>query len=222
MILTNATKLLISKFHVLCILLVAQLASSTTDISRNEDTQEPTERQLDLVTKPYFNLRLFWDRSYRWQESSRETFWCMACTPSTCEPGSKVDLEWCDRNDDSQQWYFDNYKIRSRKNKQMCLQRFGRSIKLQSCTRSKYQKWNELRKDMPFELQIPGNTDSCASQHHHPKAKEEIYMETCKLAEKADTSKWVVYWKHVRSIRTRKSTVTFQVKFTLGWVALEC
>lgn len=46
---------------------------------------------------------------------------------------------------------------------------------------------------MPFELQMPGNEEKCASQHHHPKDKEEVYMESCKLAEKADTSKWVVY-----------------------------
>lgn len=61
------------------------------------------------------------------------------------------------------------------------------------CSSNKDQKWRGLRKDMPFELQIPGNTEKCASQHHHPKDKEEIYMESCKLAEKADTEKWVVY-----------------------------
>jgi hypothetical protein len=46
---------------------------------------------------------------------------------------------------------------------------------------------------MPFELQMPGNTEKCATQHHHPKDDEEVYMEDCKLAEKTDTSYWVVY-----------------------------
>ena len=163
-----------------------------TNKPSNKPSRKPTNAN-DLVTKPYFNLRLFWRKDYRWQETSRETFWCMTCTSSSCSPGSKVEVKWCNRSDSRQQWYFDNDKIRSRKNKQLCLQRYGRSIKLNECSSNKDQKWGGLRKDMPFELQIPGNTEKCASQHHHPKDREEIYMESCKLAEKADTEKWVVF-----------------------------
>lgn len=194
MILSKATKLLTAQLHVLCILLVSHLVHCTNENDfASKEAFELDQADRDLQTKPYVNIRLFWDRSYRWQETSKETFWCMTCSSSSCEKNSKVEVKWCNRSDSRQQWYFDRDKIRSRKNKRMCLQRSGRSIKLKPCSRSKYQKWSELRKDKPFELQIPGNSDKCASQHHHPKDREEIYMESCKLAEKADTSKWVAY-----------------------------
>jgi hypothetical protein len=191
MILTKASKLFTAQLHVLCILLVSQLTHSIDNTASNEDHQDQASR--DLVSTPYFNLRLFWQKGYRWQESTRETFWCLTCDNSDCDQGSKVEVKWCDRDDSRQQWYFDNGKVRSRKNKSQCLQRYGREIRLRSCTRSKYQKWAGLRKDMPFEMQIPGSTEKCISQHHHPKEGEELYMEDCKLAEKTDTSHWVVY-----------------------------
>ena len=68
-------------------------------------------------------------------------------------------------------------KIRSRGNKQMCLQRTGREIRLRRCSKSRYQRWSELPKNRPFELQMPGNSDKCVSQHHHPKENERIYSE---------------------------------------------
>lgn len=192
MILTKATKLLTTQFHVLCVLLLSHVAQSTENIVLSREVhQESAER--DLGNVPYFNLRLYWDKTYRWQETSKETWWCMTCASSTCEKGSKIEIKNCDRNDSRQQWYFDRNKIRSRKNKKMCLHRFGRSIKLSPCTRTKYQKWVGQSKSEPFALQMPGNGDKCVSQHHHPKDDEDIYMESCKLARKANTDKWVVY-----------------------------
>lgn len=195
MIQTTATKLLTAQLHVLCILIFSHLARSARDIFPKDEFQQEAnrpsvQRQLNKI---YFNLRLYWERGYRWQESSGESFWCMACVSHTCERDSSIEVKWCDRDDPRQQWYFDRSKIRSRGNKSMCLQRIGRSIKLRPCTNSKYQRWSELPKDKPFELQIPGYSDKCATQHHHPKDNEEIYMESCKLAVVSDTDKWVVY-----------------------------
>lgn len=141
----------------------------------------------------YFNLKIFWEQGFRWQGSTTERKWCMTCRSSKCSNGTGIKVSRCDKDDPRQQFYFDDRRIRSRKNKDMCLKRYGRYIALDDCSRSSDQVWSNLRTDAPFELQIPGNESKCASQHHHPKDGEKVYMNSCKLARSAHTDKWVVY-----------------------------
>lgn len=143
----------------------------------------------------HFNLKLYWQQGYRWQGSSSERKWCMKCRSNNCSDGTGIKIARCDKDDPRQQFYFDNRRIRSRKNNGMCLKRYGRYIALDGCDNSDSdQVWSNLRTDGgPFELQIPGNGSKCASQHHHPKDGEKVYMNSCKLAQRSTTDKWVVY-----------------------------
>eukprot|EP00804_Cyclotella_cryptica_P007063 CCRYP_014504-RB/>CCRYP_014504-RB protein AED:0.00 eAED:0.00 QI:354/1/1/1/0/0/2/1950/134 len=94
-------------------------------------------RELD---SSYFSLRLYWQKGYRWQGKTEEKFWCIQCTQSDCSKGSRVRVDKCDRGDSRQQFYYDDGRIRSRKNHSMCFERKGRSIQLDNCNTSIYQK----------------------------------------------------------------------------------
>lgn len=246
MMLQKTVNFLTSHIHIVLLLKILQSVSSdstsiaaanadelTNTESRNTDLsladssasitthlRNPNRELNAIPDKTYLNLRLHWQRGYRWQESSKEKFWCLACKRE-CNLNDGVDIQWCNRSDAKQQFYFDNGKIRSGRNKRMCLTRMGRSIKLRSCSSTQHQKWSGLSSSGrgPFALQIPGNSDKCGklqklnvfhsflstdslifalhhmtvSQHHHPKAGEDVYMESCKLARMANTDKWVAY-----------------------------
>mmetsp|Transcript_524 Transcript_524/g.1043 ORF Transcript_524/g.1043 Transcript_524/m.1043 type:complete len:187 (+) Transcript_524:35-595(+) len=167
--------------------LIACKAVDTDDSSKSN----PKEARRELNT--YFNMRLFWKSGYRWQESSSEKKWCMKCKSSKCPKGSGIKIARCSRDDWRQNFFFDDGRIRSRRNKNVCLERQGRSIVLDNCNSSSDQIWDTLRKDEPFQLRIPGNDDKCASQHHHPRDGEKVYMTSCKRSRDSQSDKWIVY-----------------------------
>jgi hypothetical protein len=156
---------------------------------QSEQTPTTTHRELES----YFNLKIYWQQGYRWQGSTKEQKWCMKCRSDNCSDGTGIKIARCDKDDPRQQFYFDDRRIRSRKNNDMCLKRYGRYIAMDGCDNSSDQVWSNLRTDAPFELQIPGNGSKCASQHHHPKDGEKVYMNSCKLAQRSTTDKWIVF-----------------------------
>ena len=140
----------------------------------------------------YFRLRLTWKNGYRWQESRSERWWCMRCKSSSCGKNSGIVIDKCSRSDSRQQFYFDNSRIRSKKSGR-CLERRGRSIKLDTCDGSRKQKWDGLSERQPFQLREAGSNAKCASQHHEPKMGEVVYMTSCKKSRASKTDLWNVY-----------------------------
>ena len=78
-----------------------------TPMPTSNPTSRPTINRSDPV-----RLRLYWEKGYRWQESSRETFWCMECDGS-CSSGNKIEIKWCSSSDNKQkfQYYYDDSKF---------------------------------------------------------------------------------------------------------------
>lgn len=139
-----------------------------------------------------FRLRLTWKKGYMWQEKSSERFWCMRCKSSSCSKGSGIEIDKCSKNDSRQQFYFDENRIRSKKSHQ-CVERSGRSIKLNNCSSSSRQKWDGLSSKQPFQLRPRGSNLQCASQHHEPREGEILYMTSCKKSRANKTDLWNVY-----------------------------
>lgn len=130
----------------------------------------PREKKSNLrreLESSYFSLRLYWEKGYRlvrvshgsdhdsciphsvciifpdtlrWQGKTEEKLWCIQCTQSNCSKGSGIRVDKCDKGDSRQQFYYDDGRIRSRKNHSLCFERKGRSIELDSCNKSIYQK----------------------------------------------------------------------------------
>mmetsp|Transcript_30349 Transcript_30349/g.54979 ORF Transcript_30349/g.54979 Transcript_30349/m.54979 type:complete len:187 (+) Transcript_30349:280-840(+) len=186
MTLKGLTHRLVVQLHIILVL-IAYEATAANDSS----SPKPREKKRELNS--HFNMRIFWKNGYRWQNSSSEKKWCMQCKANKCPKGSGIKVERCDRDDWRQHFYFDDGRIRSRRNKDVCLEREGRSIVLENCSNSRDQIWASLRKDEPFQLRIPGNIHKCASQHHQPKSGEKVYMTSCKRSVASQTDEWIVY-----------------------------
>jgi hypothetical protein len=65
----------------------------------SEPTSSPT-RMPTTASLPY-KIRLYWDPSYFWQETRKETFWCWHC-PGGCYEGNKIQIDYCDKSDSFQ------------------------------------------------------------------------------------------------------------------------
>jgi len=175
-------------------LLVALVYKATT--ARNETDALLSQQAEKFVSvrsfTSYFRLRLTWKKGYMWQESSSERWWCMRCKSSSCSTGSAIEIDKCSGNDSRQQFYFDDNRIRSKKSGR-CLERRGRSIKLDTCGIARNQKWDGLSVQQPFQLREAGSTVKCASQHHEPRGGEIIYMTSCKKSRFSNTDLWNVF-----------------------------
>ena len=153
-----------------------------------------------------FRLKMYWEDGYYWQERTDERWWCMSCQEDgKCESGSKMELRNCKKKSDLDATFIatshgtlgHQFRIT---NTNLCLTKMGRgrAIKLKKC-------WNPRRKHFPlqlfkgfkqdekFDLRPSGYLDRCLSNHHHPKAKEIVYAETCVKAHRPDTGYWVTY-----------------------------
>lgn len=183
MTLRRITYRLVAQLHIALILIAWNAAAASGNKRRK------VKRKLNS----HFNLKIFWKRGYQWQESSSEKKWCMCCKTNRCLKGSGLKIEKCNKGDWRQHFYFDDGRIRSRRNKSVCLEREGRSIVLENCNRSIDQVWDTLKKNEPFQLRIPGKKEKCASQHHHPRQGEKVYMTSCKRSVESESDKWVVY-----------------------------
>lgn len=181
---------ILAQLHVALLVVIACAVTVAADNERIKHRQTKKERKL---AGEYFNLRMYWKQGYRWQESTSEKFWCMKCRNSGCTVKSGIKIAKCDKDDWRQHFFFDDGRVRSRRNKAVCLERSGRTILLNNCKSSTDQVWDTLNKQIPFQLTPPGDDEKCATQHHEPRADEIIYMAACKLAISTDTDKWIVY-----------------------------
>lgn len=145
--------------------------------------------------------------------------WCLECTkcsPLTtsgngegcsrktgCDLGDQLWLQKCRKNGNNAL-----FEIMDRDKKKgdlfqvvntnLCVERKNaRHVALERCNRNESrQRWLNFRpRETPF-LWTPleyGVTPRCITQHHHPKAKEVLYVEDCKLALKYTTAFWEAY-----------------------------
>lgn len=156
---------------------------------------------------PSFRLKLYWEEGYFWQEKTEERWWCMSCGESgVCEVDSKMQLRNCKVKDDNLDALFsitsygdagDQFRVTD---SDLCLQKMGdtRAIKLKPCMNANrknlsLQLFKGFNPDEKFDLRPSGYMDRCLSNHHHPKAREIIYAETCEKAHRPDTAYWVAY-----------------------------
>lgn len=145
------------------------------------------------TTSRPFMLRMYWERGYMWQEDPRPRNFCVQCVNS-CEEGDTLYTRKCRNGRYTQYFVKMGNTLRPLTNKNMCVAQSGhRKISLRTCDGSDEQIWYGFRFDGgKFELNSQSvNPSKCLSQHHHPKPREVLYMESCELARKWDTSYWI-------------------------------
>ena len=124
-------------------------------------------------------------------ESRREKRYCAQCKRS-CRNGDSLWVRKCNRRSSRQYFVKVDNTLRPNNNQRVCVTRTeDRKIHLYKCVGSTRQEWNGIDFGRNFELTAGQSNEKCLSQHHHPKEREVLYMEKCKLARRYDTSYWI-------------------------------
>mmetsp|Transcript_15496 Transcript_15496/g.25117 ORF Transcript_15496/g.25117 Transcript_15496/m.25117 type:complete len:357 (+) Transcript_15496:77-1147(+) len=176
--------------------------NSLTDycVQRSDNEPNVPERSVSSSISD-FALKLYWQSGYRWQEEDFERKWCMECRGGTCDYGDKTYIETCGSTT-SQRYDFvfvdDNYAMIRLHGSNLCFERVSYDIFLYGCDLSNQrQHWYAQQGDFrgsKFEISPRGMGSRCVTQRHHPKADEEVELETCDGARRGDTSYWTRYY----------------------------
>ena len=150
------------------------------------------------------NLHNFWFCIYRTLLNTKR--WCMACPDGICQQNDMMELINCQKKSSDDATFVvtshdgnagHQFRVTSTN---LCLMKMFdlKAIKLKPCKTSKsksfeLQLFTDFKTDEKFDLRPVGYTDRCLSNHHHPKAGETIYAETCVKAHRTDTGYWVAY-----------------------------
>jgi hypothetical protein len=146
-----------------------------------------------------FQLKMYWEQGFCWQEEWKERKWCMSCQ-GRCSSGERLWIQYCTSGDATQKF---NYipaaggggQLKTA-TENLCLERVsGSSYKLADCQVTDRQIFTGFETNgSPFELHPKSSSDTCmANQFHHPKPEELIFGSTCKDARINHTDKWQVY-----------------------------
>jgi hypothetical protein len=171
------------------------------DLSVNTRRLRGTDGPKRRALQSSFQLKLYWESRFCWQEERIERKWCMSCIGSSCEKGEDLWLQFCDAEDITQKF---NYlpvegtgggQLQTVSN-HLCLERVSRNnFTLAECSASLgVQVLKGLVTDgSAFEFKPLGAADLCLNQEHHPKAGEIIKTTPCRIASEYHTNLWTVY-----------------------------
>lgn len=147
-----------------------------------------------------FRLKMYWEPSYFWQETHRETFWCLQCRNKVCKSGHNLQIRECGGVNTRFEFVGSGTIQVKLASTSLCLTMVSREeLQLQNCD-SNYnnQKFDAGLGDFysnRFELySVPG--DGCIANEHHPKEKEIVYNHNKCVGPRSsqvNTSFWVKY-----------------------------
>lgn len=161
--------------------------SSNLSSLRGSDANENKDRQ--LLSSSYFQIRMEHQPHYCWQEEKRERKWCWEAKDS------KVEIENCDSGEDDQKWRYRDesggyVRLSPKEDTGKCLQREGESIRLRTCSGSDSQLFGGFKNNGDrFEL-IPKGKSDLLSQAHDPKSGEVIELVKKSTARGDHTNYW--------------------------------
>ena len=157
------------------------------------------------VTRPSagpFELKLYWERGYTWQEERFERKWCMKCRTraSSCAINHQIHIVDCDRERPTSFVFRETGILGSQiqvAGSTLCLERNGPSdIRLRRCRDTTPQLWAAPRGGFAtrrFEIAPVNDSSLCMTQRHHPKRGEIVQLEPCAQARGDATSFWNRY-----------------------------
>lgn len=138
-----------------------------------------------------FQLKLYWQKGFNWQESRKEKAWCLQCKGS-CSDGNSVQMQECNDNDKKQRWVFSSGKFSPYGDKRLCVDyKVKMNLRLRRCNYSggKSQKFTEEKSSgnrFTYKAQ-----SLCLTQEHHPRSNEKLRIESCSKARTDNTVYWV-------------------------------
>ena len=160
----------------------------------DEEFMDHTPTIAKALQADFFQIKLYWENGFYWQEERVETRWCMECQNS-CKTGNYVYIKECQDNNKRQRWVLKDDKIRPHMAQNLCLFFKDReNIKLRTCktSRDEYQKFDVFKQHVgkrfdTYEIQVKRR---CLTQRHHPRSDEVLRLEPCYKPRKSRTSIW--------------------------------
>jgi hypothetical protein len=172
--------------------------STTMTTTRHLQGDEKHNRELQSSS---FQLKMYWQEGYCWQEEWIERRWCMSCQGRLCENGEQLWLRACNAADSTQK--FNYLPVDGSGGGQ--LQTATANLCLNRVTESRYHLATCMSTQEtqifvgitangnPFELRPMENPNLClVNLDHHPRPKELIYSINCAHARLDHTSQWTV------------------------------
>lgn len=154
-----------------------------------------------------FELKMYWEEGYFWQEETFERKWCMRCDSSRpeCAAGRGIYITDCARTTSKFELKSTGGGVYSIKlaDSNLCLQgsRSGgssRFITAENCdSGDRRQQWNLTKgsENSRFQIRPVTSPGDCVTQSHHPREGEVLSLADCRIPEAPgdDTSYWVKY-----------------------------
>jgi hypothetical protein len=175
----------------------SQMSNSSSDPLRG-DIDDSAHRQLSGDF--HFQIKMYWEEGFCWQDEWRERKWCWQCEGGNCNEGDKIELRVCSGSS-RQRWKY--HSAGGGRVRFSPLSRNDLCFEMQSEKRGRLAKCDDNNRDQEFtgfedsggefELFPSGQSDRCLTQEHDPKSYEEVYAEVCRTARGDRTSEWVVY-----------------------------
>jgi uncharacterized membrane protein YgcG len=151
---------------------------------------EAMDNYRELQSTSCFELKLYWQEGYCWQEEWNERRWCLECQGSGCNENDYLVIEKCSSSS-KQKFVYEGGRLKPFTSQGLCWERTGRNARqLKKCSTSSKQIINGITLDGIFEMHPNGYPDDCLSNEHHPKSQEIIRGEPCSVSRNDKTSLW--------------------------------
>jgi uncharacterized membrane protein YgcG len=153
---------------------------------------EVVDFRRELQSSTVFQLKIYWQEGYCWQDEWNERRWCLQCEGSSCGENDYLLIRECSSSS-KQRFVYQDGKLKPNTSQDLCWTRTGRNAhQLKSCGNNDKQLINGLKYSGNFEMHPNGYPDDCLTQQHHPKDGEIVRGQSCSLARNDKTSLWVM------------------------------
>ena len=172
------------------------------DTDKDMDDEDDGEGGSVSQSSP-FQLMMWWERDYFWQETFSRRRWCATCGKGEgkrCKEGEHVRIVKCNSKAKVQHWVREGSRICAYTDKSLCWDYGTRDFTLRRRKSSSLTQdflarpFFSIRKNAnkPYRFELRRRTKSgCVTQLHHPKSYEYLMSRRCDLARNSKTSWWV-------------------------------
>jgi len=161
----------------------------------------PAETNRALLST--FQLKMYWEEGFCWQQEWIERRWCMSCQGEKCTKGEHLWIQFCDEGDATQKFTYlpvsgsGGGQLKT-ETANLCLERVTDKIHLLAECKgsdSNNQIFTGIKTDgSRFHLKPKGEESKClTNKAHYPKDGELIWAVACSLAENTHTGEWTSY-----------------------------
>jgi len=154
-------------------------------------------RNLEDITS--FQLKLYWEEGYCWQNEWDEREWCLECEGLSCGEDDYLWIKKCDDDENKQRFVYrpisgtEGGHLLPYGRQDLCWEQTRvNAHQLRPCSNEPKQIIMGIQFDGIFEMHPGGQPEKCLEQHHDPKNKEIVRANECETARGDHTNFWIM------------------------------